>query len=145
MRGGETALPILNGDVPPTNLPLIVLVDGSTASAAEIVAGSLRDYNRALVVGEQTFGKGSVQRIFDFQDGASLRVTVAEWFTPSKGRIQDDGIRPDVVLSVGDSSAQAGDPFLTAAVSFLEIGKSRPTDLAQTAQSPVPEGATPTP
>jgi C-terminal processing protease CtpA/Prc len=97
------------------------------------------------VVGEQTFGKGSVQRIFDFQDGASLRVTVAEWFTPSKGRIQDDGIRPDVVLTVGDGSAQSGDPYLTAAVSFLEVGKSRPTDLAQTGESRTPVAATPAP
>ncbi len=142
-RGGETELPIVNGDSPPTGLPLIVLVDGNTASAAEIVAGSLRDYDRALVVGEQTFGKGSVQRIFDFQDGASLRVTVAEWFTPSKGRIQDDGIRPDVLLTTGDNATGAGDPFVTAATSFLDAGKSRPTDLALTAAEPIE--ATPSP
>ncbi|MEJ7901395.1 MAG: S41 family peptidase, partial [Thermomicrobiales bacterium] len=123
-------LPIVNGETPPTDLPLIVLVDGNTASAAEIVAGSLRDYDRAMVVGEQTFGKGSVQRIFDFQDGASLRVTVAEWFTPSKGRIQDDGIRPDVLLTTGDNAMGGGDPFVAAATSFLNSGKSRPTDLA---------------
>ena len=129
-RGGETELPIVNGETPPTDLPLIVLVDGNTASAAEIVAGSLRDYDRAMVVGEQTFGKGSVQRIFDFQDGASLRVTVAEWFTPSKGRIQDDGIRPDVLLTTGDNAMGGGDPFVAAATSFLNSGKSRPTDLA---------------
>ncbi len=139
--GGETELPIVNGDVPPTRLPLIVLVDGNTASAAEIVAGSLRDYDRALVVGEETFGKGSVQRIFDFQDGASLRVTVAEWFTPSKGRIQDDGIRPDVLLTAAENAA--GDPFVTAATSFLDSGKSRPTDLALVDPTPAP--ATPAP
>jgi len=141
-RGGETPLPIVNGDVPPTDLPLIVLVDGNTASAAEIVAGSLRDYNRALVVGEETFGKGSVQRIFDFQDGASLRVTVAEWFTPSMGRIQDDGIRPDVLLTTGENASSAGDPFVTAATSFLDTGRSRPTDLAQIT---TPPAATPAP
>lgn len=142
-RGGETELPIVNGETPPTDLPLIVLVDRNTASAAEIVAGSLRDYDRALVVGEQTFGKGSVQRIFDFQDGASLRVTVAEWFTPSKGRIQDDGIRPDVILTTGGNAAGAGDPFVTAATSFLDSGMSRPTDLALIPATPVP--GTPTP
>jgi carboxyl-terminal processing protease len=135
-RGGERELPIVNGETPPTDLPLIVLVDGNTASAAEIVAGSLRDYDRALVVGEQTFGKGSVQRIFDFQDGASLRVTVAEWFTPSKGRIQDDGIRPDVVLSTGNSGATSGDPFLMTATSFLDANKSRPTHLALAPATP---------
>ncbi len=139
--GGESELPIVNGDVPPTDLPLIVLVDGNTASAAEIVAGSLRDYDRAIVVGEETFGKGSVQRIFDFQDGASLRVTVAEWFTPSKGRIQDDGIRPDVLLTADENAA--GDPFMTAATSFLDAGKSRPTDLALI--SPTVGAATPAP
>lgn len=139
--GGESELPIVNGDVPPTDLPLIVLVDGNTASAAEIVAGSLRDYDRALVVGEETFGKGSVQRIFDFQDGASLRVTVAEWFTPSKGRIQDDGIRPDVLLTADETAA--GDPFVTAATSFLDAGKSRPTNLALVNPTAVP--ATPAP
>ena len=138
--GGETGMPIINGDQTPSDLPLIVLVDGNTASAAEIVAGSLRDYNRALVVGSKTFGKGSVQRIFDFQDGASLRVTVAEWFTPSKGRIQDEGIRPDVLLTTGEG-VSAGDPYLTAAVAFLDAGKSKPTDLAQTA--PAPGTATP--
>ncbi len=142
-RGGETELPIVNGETAPTHLPLIVLVDGNTASAAEIVAGSLRDYDRALVVGEQTFGKGSVQRIFDFQDGASLRVTVAEWFTPSKGRIQDDGIRPDVLLTTGESAGGAGDPFVTAATSFLDSGKSRPTDLALSTTAPI--DATPLP
>jgi carboxyl-terminal processing protease len=130
--GNEVELPIINGEAGPTDLPLIVIVDSNTASAAEIVAGSLRDYDRALIVGEETFGKGSVQRIFDFEDGASLRVTVAEWFTPSKGRIQDEGINPDVLLSTGSGTGvQAGDPFVTAAVTFLDQGKSRPTDLAQ--------------
>jgi carboxyl-terminal processing protease len=136
--GGLVEQPIINGDQGPSALPLVVLVDRNTASAAEIVAGSLRDYDRALVVGEPTFGKGSVQRIFDFQDGASLRVTVAEWFTPSRGRIQDEGIRPDVLLTTDGTQSTQGDPFVNAAVSFHEAGKTRPTDLAQppeTAQS----------
>jgi carboxyl-terminal processing protease len=131
-RGDEIAIPIVNGDEAPSNLPLIVLVDGNTASAAEIVAGSLRDYDRALVIGEMTVGKGSVQRIFDFSDGGSLRVTVAEWFTPSKGRIQDEGVRPDVLLTATDGrSALGGDPFIAAAVSHLDRGASKPTDLAR--------------
>jgi carboxyl-terminal processing protease len=131
-RGDEVAIPIINGETPPTQLPLIVLVDRNTASAAEIVAGSLRDYDRALVVGEPTVGKGSVQRIFDFSNQASLRVTVAEWFTPSKGRIQDEGVQPDVPLTeIDGTSALGGDPFLTAAVSYLDQGASKPTDLAK--------------
>jgi len=144
-RGGATAMPIINGETPPTDLALIVLVDGQTASAAEIVAGSLRDYNRALVIGERTFGKGSVQRIFDFEDGASLRVTVAEWFTPSQGRIQDEGINPDVLLTIGENDSLQGDPFVLAATSFLNSGTSKPTDLAQAQTStPVP-AVTPNP
>lgn len=130
-RGDEVAVPIINGDEVPTDLPLIVLVNGNTASAAEIVAGSLRDYDRALVIGEPTVGKGSVQRIFDFTNGASLRVTVAEWFTPSKGRIQDEGVQPDIILTeIDGSTALGGDPFLEAAVSFLDRGAAKPTDLA---------------
>src|SRR5690606_20413924 len=68
--------------VVPLDLPMVVLIEGGTASAAEIVAGSLRDYQRATLVGQKTFGKGSVQRIYEFSDGSTLRVTVAEWFTP---------------------------------------------------------------
>jgi carboxyl-terminal processing protease len=131
-RGDEIALPIINGEEAPTSLPLIVLVDQNTASAAEIVAGTLRDYDRALAIGEPTVGKGSVQRIFDFSDGASLRATVAEWFTPSKGRIQDEGVRPDVLLTATDGrSALGGDPFIAAAVTHLDLGASKPTDLAR--------------
>lgn len=138
-RGDELPLSIINGDNPPSSLPLVVLVDEGTASAAEIVAGSLRDYDRALVIGVQTFGKGSVQRIFDFTDGASLRVTVAEWFTPSKGRIQDEGIRPDVVLVATDgSTALGGDPFLEEAVLRLDSGVTRPTDLTVVAPQSTP-------
>lgn len=130
-RGDEVEVPIINGETPPTTLPLVVLVDGSTASAAEIVAGSLRDYDRALVVGQPTVGKGSVQRIFDFSDGASLRVTVAEWFTPSKGRIQDEGVQPDVLLTNTDgTTALGGDPYIALAVKYLDAGASKPTDLA---------------
>jgi len=138
-RGGEIGLPIVNPDAGPSALPLIVLVDSGTASAAEIVAGSIRDYDRALVVGAETFGKGSVQRIFDFQDGASLRVTVAEWFTPSKGRIQDEGIKPDLVVNPEEATQGPGDPFLEAAVTLLERGVTRPTELANT------QSASPTP
>ncbi len=135
-------LPILNPTGAPTDLPIVVLVDKNTASAAEIVAGSLRDYDRALIVGEQTFGKGSVQRIFDFDDGASLRVTVAEWITPRKARIEDAGIRPDVVVDSAEYGRASGDPFVNAAATMLESGISRPTHLAD-AGNPASIQATP--
>lgn len=102
----------------PLDLPMVVLTDGGTASAAEIVAGSLRDYQRATLVGETTFGKGSVQRIYEFADGSTLRVTVAEWFTPSRGRIQSEGVRPDVEVSVGNLTVDS-DPILNAGVQIL--------------------------
>lgn len=136
-RGGEEALPILGGDTLYRDMPLIVLTDGNTASAAEIVAGSLRDYDRAMVVGERTFGKGSVQRVYSFEDGSSLRVTVAEWLTPSKGRIQEEGITPDIQVTVGNPDEITTDAMLETAVNLLQSGRSRPSDLVQPAASPV--------
>lgn len=115
-----TPMAIESGDgVEPLDLPMVVLIDGGTASAAEIVAGSLRDYQRATLVGERTFGKGSVQRIYEFSDGATLRVTVAEWFTPSKSRIQSEGVRPDVEISTGGQPVDF-DPILDAGVQVLD-------------------------
>lgn len=127
--GGEVALPIVNGATPIYTGPLVVLVDGLTASAAEIVAGSLKDYDRALIVGRQSYGKGSVQRIFAFQDGSSMRVTVAEWLTPSRGRIQDVGVLPNVPVTPGEG-AHTSDPDIAQAVALLNAGQSKPSDLA---------------
>jgi carboxyl-terminal processing protease len=79
---------------------MIVLIDGHTASAAEIVASALQHYERATIVGEQSFGKGSVQRVYDFDSGESLRLTVAEWFTPDGQRLQEVGVTPDVEMPV---------------------------------------------
>jgi carboxyl-terminal processing protease len=137
-RGGEEPLPILGdeGNVR-TDLPVIVLVDPGTASASEIVAGALKDYDRAIVVGERTYGKGSVQRIFGFSDGASLRVTVAEWFTPSRGRIQQEGIQPNVEIPLGAHPESDGDPALDAAVKLMQDATTRPTDLIAAPPSPV--------
>jgi carboxyl-terminal processing protease len=78
------------------NMKTIVLVNGSTASASEIVAGALQDYEKATVVGETTFGKGVVQSLFDFSDGAKLKVTTASWYTPKERSINKTGIEPDV-------------------------------------------------
>lgn len=124
--GKMVPMPIESAEgVVPLDLPMVVLIDGGTASAAEIVAGSLRDYQRATLVGQKTFGKGSVQRIYEFSDGSTLRVTVAEWFTPSQARIQGEGILPDVEIS---TSATAGDldPLLDAGVQVLDSQVSLP-------------------
>jgi carboxyl-terminal processing protease len=127
--GGMEPLPIeAEEGTEPLDLPIVVLVDGGTASSAEIVSGALKDYDRAMVIGDRTYGKGSVQRIFAFSDGSTMRVTVAEWFTPSRGRIQDEGIRPDLQINAG-GHGEADDPVLTAAIGVLESGQSKPSDL----------------
>jgi carboxyl-terminal processing protease len=79
--------------------PLVVLVDGGSASGSEIVAGALRDHGRATLMGERTFGKGSVQTVIPLRDGQALKLTTSRYFTPSGVSIHERGIEPDVVLA----------------------------------------------
>ena len=82
----------------PVNYPMIILVNGGSASASEIVAGALQDLGRAVILGTPTFGKGSVQTIIPLSDGSALRLTTARYFTPSGKVIQENGIVPDIVV-----------------------------------------------
>jgi carboxyl-terminal processing protease len=101
--------------------PLVVLVNRATASASEIVAGALQDRQRGPLIGERTYGKGSVQLVYDLSDKSSLHVTVARWFTPNRQRIDGQGLTPDIELPLTDADRQAGaDPQLERAIAYLQ-------------------------
>ncbi len=108
--------PILAG------IPTVVLVDGGSASASEIVSGALQDYRVAKLVGEKTYGKGSVQKLIDLPQGAQLKVTVARWYTPDGKNINQQGITPDVVTPITAQDMNAGtDPQFDAAMKALGL------------------------
>jgi carboxyl-terminal processing protease len=97
-QGQEKATPVTPGGLA-VDLPLVVLVDQGTASAAEIVSGAIQDAGRALVVGEKTFGTGTVLGEFPLSDGSALRIGTVEWLTPKGRVIWHAGIAPDVVVA----------------------------------------------
>ena len=113
LKSGKQA--ILNG------MPTVVLIDSSSASASEIVAGALKDHQAATLIGEKSFGKGSVQEMIDLPKGDMLKVTVANWYTPKGKNISKEGIEPDkkVELSSDDINNNR-DPQLDTAVDYLQ-------------------------
>ena len=88
-------------------MPIVILVNYSSASAAEIVAGCLQDLRRAIILGGQTFGKGSVQSIFPINDGAALKLTTAKYYTPSHKVIHEHGITPDIEVPMTREQEEA--------------------------------------
>ncbi len=109
-----------SGNASLAGIDTAVLVNGGSASAAEIVAGALQDYHIATVIGEQTFGKGSVQDFQEFSDGSSLKLTVARWLTPEGRSIENNGITPDIQVGLTQEDYDANaDPQLESAVRLL--------------------------
>lgn len=104
---------------PAEDIPLVVIVNGGSASASEIVAGAIQARGRGALVGEQTFGKGSVQRPYRLSDGSELRVTIARWFTPNDVAIHGQGLTPDVEVLLPEDLGAGQDPQLDAAVAYL--------------------------
>lgn len=106
--------PVLDG------IKTVVLVNGGSASASEIVAGALQEYGAATLVGEKTFGKGSVQQIINLADGRLLKVTIARWYTPKGKNITKEGITPDKLVTMTAADTNEGkDPQMSAALEFL--------------------------
>lgn len=123
--GSTRDYPVLPREGIAGDIPLVVLVNQGSASASEILAGAIRDYDRGTVIGMTTFGKGSVQLPIDLPDNQGLvSITHAIWLTPNGNHIQDVGIEPDIVVDLTEEDFNAGlDPQLDRAVEFLLTGE----------------------
>jgi carboxyl-terminal processing protease len=101
-------------------IPLVVLIDGGSASASEVVAGALRDHERAVLIGQKSYGKGSVQYVYNMDDGSQVHVTVAVWLTPNGNLINGQGLEPDIAVTVPDDLPADQDPFVEAALAYFD-------------------------
>jgi len=120
--GGKVTSSLKTGDNPPLGgVPTVVLINGGSASASEILAGALSDHKAAKLLGEKTFGKGSVQELLDLEDGGKLKVTVARWFTPNGKNIDKAGIKPDIEVKLTDEDYNKNrDPQKDRAIQELQ-------------------------
>lgn len=110
------------GDYADINVPIVVLVDEASASASELIAGALQDLEVATLIGEPTFGKGTVQTVQLLSNGGSIRITIARWLTPDRNWIDQDGVTPDIIIEWDPETAEereGDDPQLEAALDFL--------------------------
>ena len=117
-NGEEEIFRSQNGDIA-ENIPLIVLVNPGSASASEIVAGAIQDHGRGIILGEVTFGKGSVQNTLTLSDGSELRVTIARWYTPDNNTIDGQGITPDVEVPLEGDFGTETDSQIQQAIEIL--------------------------
>lgn len=106
------------------DMSLVVLIDGGTASASEILAGALQDRGRAILIGQQSFGKGSVQLVYDLSDSSSVHITSARWLTPNRNVIDQVGLTPDIMVErTAEAMADNRDETLARAVIYLQTGE----------------------
>lgn len=120
-RGGVTVQTFTtDADAPLEGIPTVVLVNEGSASASEILAGALKDNNAATLIGQKTFGKGSVQKLQELRSGGTLKVTIARWYTPAGKNIDKEGIEPDIKVELTDDDYKAKrDPQLEMALKNL--------------------------
>ena len=103
------------------NLPVVILIDGGSASASEILSGALRDDRKVQLIGAKSFGKGCVQEVINLRDGSFLKITVANWLTPKGSYIQNIGLQPDVKVAISDTDIQnKKDPQLDKALEIVQ-------------------------
>ncbi len=106
-----------------TDIKLAVLINSGTASDAEILAGALKDYRRGELIGEPTYGKGTVQSVRQLSDGSAVHISVATWFTPMHNEIEGKGLQPDIAVPLTNEDIQQSiDPQLDRAIEYLQKG-----------------------
>ena len=108
-----------------TSLPIAVLINRGSASASEITAAALRDSGRGALIGEKTFGKGTVQTVRQLSDRSGLRITSAQWLTPGKVPIHGQGLQPDIAVEGPLTPGPANDPAITEAICYLTTAQAQ--------------------
>lgn len=117
-RDGQISLTRSHGSSASIQVPIVLLVDSESASASELLAGALQDHARATIIGETTFGKGTVQTIHEIANGGAVRLTVRRYLTPAGRMIDKTGVAPDIIIEADDDGDN--DNHLAAAIAFLE-------------------------
>ena len=114
-----------------SGVPVVVLVNGATASAAEILAGALQDHHRAALLGQRTYGKGLVQTVMPLTSGRAIKLTTSRYYTPSGRSIQGSGIEPDQPFEVDDQPADLEDPQSRLTLAQRDAGVRAALELLQ--------------